>query len=61
MLPFVDTASTARDMDVIRAALGDAKLTYLGLFYGTFLGQTYAHLFATHVRALAVDAVVDPL
>ena len=60
MLPFVDTASTARDMDVIRAALGDAKLTYLGFSYGTFLGQTYAHLFPTHVRALALDAVVDP-
>jgi len=60
VLPFVDTASTARDMDVVRAALGDAKLTYLGFSYGTFLGQTYARLFPTHVRALALDAVVDP-
>jgi pimeloyl-ACP methyl ester carboxylesterase len=60
ILPFVDTASSARDMDVIRAALGDAKLTYMGLSYGTYLGQTYAHLFPTHVRALALDAVIDP-
>ena len=60
MLPFVDTASTARDMDLIRAALGDAKLTYSGLSYGTFLGETYAQMFPTHVRALALDAVVDP-
>lgn len=60
ILPFVDTASSARDMDIIRAALGDAKLTYLGVSYGTYLGQMYAHLFPTHVRALALDAVVDP-
>ncbi len=59
-LPFLDTVSTARDMDVIRAALGDAKLTYLGFSYGTFLGENYAHLFPTHVRALSLDAVWDP-
>jgi pimeloyl-ACP methyl ester carboxylesterase len=47
-------------MDMIRAALGDAKLTYLGFSYGTYLGQHYAHLFPTHVRALALDSVVDP-
>jgi len=60
LLPFVDTPNAARDMDEIRAALGDEKLTYLGFSYGTFLGQTYAHLFPTHVRALALDGVVDP-
>ena len=47
ILPFVDTVSAARDMDLIRAAVGDAKLSYLGLSYGTYLGQTYAHLFPT--------------
>jgi pimeloyl-ACP methyl ester carboxylesterase len=60
VLPFVDTASAARDMDEIRAAVGDAKLTYLGFSYGTYLGQMYAHLFPTHVRALSLDGVVDP-
>lgn len=60
ILPFVDTESAARDMDLVRAALGDAKLTYLGFSYGTFLGQMYAHLFPTHVRALSLDGVVDP-
>jgi pimeloyl-ACP methyl ester carboxylesterase len=60
ILPFVDTMSAAKDMDVIRAALGDEKLTYLGFSYGTFLGENYAHLFPTHVRALALDGVIDP-
>ena len=60
LLPFVDTVSAARDMDVIRAALGDQKLTYLGFSYGTFLGENYAHLFPTRIRALALDGVVDP-
>lgn len=60
VLPFVDTVSAAKDMDLIRAALGDEKLSYLGFSYGTFLGQTYAHLFPTHVRALALDGVLDP-
>ncbi|HZK72455.1 MAG TPA: alpha/beta hydrolase [Clostridia bacterium] len=60
VLPFVDTVSAAKDMDLIRAALGDTKLTYLGFSYGTFLGQMYAHLFPTHVRALALDGVLDP-
>ena len=60
VLPFLDTPNAARDMDVIRAALGDDKLTYLGFSYGTFLGQHYAHLFPTHIRALALDGVVDP-
>jgi pimeloyl-ACP methyl ester carboxylesterase len=45
---------------VIRAALGDSKLTYLGFSYGTYLGQTFAHLFPTHVRAMSLDAVLAP-
>jgi pimeloyl-ACP methyl ester carboxylesterase len=60
ILPFLDSASTANDMDQIRAAVGDDKLTYLGFSYGTFIGQWYAHLFPTRVRALALDGVVDP-
>ena len=60
ILPFLDSQSTANDMDQIREAVGDEKLTYLGFSYGTFIGQWYAHLFPTHVRAFALDGVVDP-
>ena len=60
ILPFLDSESTARDMDQIRAAVGDEKLTYLGFSYGTFIGQWYAHLFPGKVRALSLDGVVDP-
>jgi pimeloyl-ACP methyl ester carboxylesterase len=60
VLPFINTLSTARDMDVIRAALGDQKLTYLGFSYGTSIGQNYAHLFPTRIRAMALDGVIDP-
>src|SRR4029077_1348791 len=60
LLPFMDSASTARDMDQMRIAVGDAKLTYLGFSYGTYIGQWYAHLFPTHIRALSLDGVVDP-
>jgi pimeloyl-ACP methyl ester carboxylesterase len=60
LLPHVSTADAARDMDSIRAAVGDAKLTYLGFSYGTLLGATYASLFPTHVRALTLDGAIDP-
>ncbi|HET7421171.1 MAG TPA: alpha/beta hydrolase [Candidatus Dormibacteraeota bacterium] len=59
LLPFMDSESTARDMDRIREAVGDSKLTYLGFSYGTYIGQWYAHLFPKRVRALALDGVVD--
>ncbi|MET9466032.1 alpha/beta hydrolase [Streptomyces sp. NPDC006544] len=60
MLPFMTTPNTARDLDVIRAALGEQKLNYLGVSYGTYLGGVYATLFPTHVRRMIVDSVVDP-
>jgi pimeloyl-ACP methyl ester carboxylesterase len=60
LLPYVGTASAARDMDVLRAALGDPKLSYLGKSYGTYLGTWYAQLFPSHVRALVLDGAVDP-
>src|SRR5262249_52691341 len=60
LLPYVGTANAARDMDVLRAALGDAKLTYFGKSYGTYLGTWYAQLFPAHVRALVLDGAVDP-
>jgi pimeloyl-ACP methyl ester carboxylesterase len=59
-LPYVSTQDAARDMDVLRAALGDSKLTYLGLSYGSLLGATYAGLFPTHVRAMVLDGALDP-
>jgi pimeloyl-ACP methyl ester carboxylesterase len=59
-LPYVSTVDAARDMDLIRQAVGDAKLTYLGFSYGTLLGATYANLFPTHVRAMVLDGAEDP-
>ncbi|RBY90645.1 alpha/beta hydrolase [Blastococcus sp. TF02A-26] len=55
-----NTTDTARDMDRLREALGDEQLTYLGYSYGTTLGSTYAELFPDRVRALVLDAAVDP-
>ncbi len=55
------TADVARDMDILRAAVGDEQLTYAGFSYGSFLGVTYANLFPDRVRALIVDAVLDPI
>lgn len=60
LLPHVSTADAARDMDVLRAAIGDAKLTYLGKSYGTYLGAVYAKLFPTRIRALVLDGAIDP-
>ena len=60
LLPYVGTRNAARDIDVLRAALGDAKLTYLGKSYGTYLGAWYAQLFPSHVRALVLDGAVNP-
>ena len=59
-LAHLDTMTTARDMDFVRAALGEATLTYVGYSYGTFLGAEYANLFPTRVRALVLDGAVDP-
>jgi pimeloyl-ACP methyl ester carboxylesterase len=60
LLPYVGTRDAARDMDVLRAALGDAKLTYLGKSYGTYLGAWYAQEFPSHVRAMVLDGAVNP-
>jgi pimeloyl-ACP methyl ester carboxylesterase len=59
LLPHISTADTARDLDHIRRLVGDHKLTYVGLSYGTYLGQTYANMFPGRVRAMLLDAVVD--
>ena len=55
----VDTLSVVRDLDAIRAALGDRKLTYYGVSYGTLIGQQYAEVFPNRVRALALDSNMD--
>lgn len=56
----MSTANVARDMDLLRQAVGDAKLTYLGFSYGSYLGNTYANMFRNNVRALVIDGVLDP-
>jgi pimeloyl-ACP methyl ester carboxylesterase len=55
------TVNTARDMDRIRAAVGDRQMNYLGFSYGTELGSVYAHLFPRRVRVAVLDGAVDPL
>ena len=60
-LQHYNTEETARDMDLVRQAVGDQKLTYLGYSYGTRLGSVYAHLFPRKVRALVLDGAVDPV
>lgn len=60
LLPEVGTPSAARDLDVLRAALGDETLNYLGYSYGTFLGATYAGLFPDRVGRLVLDGAIDP-
>ncbi|MFE6460586.1 alpha/beta hydrolase [Streptomyces cinereoruber] len=60
VLPHVSTVETARDMDVLRAVLGDERLSYVGASYGTFLGATYAELFPDRVGRLVLDGAMDP-
>ncbi|RKN38376.1 alpha/beta hydrolase [Streptomyces hoynatensis] len=60
LLPHVTTANTARDMDLLRHVLGDERLNYFGISYGTKLGAVYAHLFPGNVGHTVLDGVVDP-
>ncbi|UFS57811.1 alpha/beta hydrolase [Subtercola endophyticus] len=60
LLGHVDTESTVRDLDALRASVGDTGLNYLGYSYGTFIGSEYANLFPTKVNRLVLDGVVDP-
>ncbi|MFF4760927.1 alpha/beta hydrolase [Streptomyces sp. NPDC001292] len=60
MLQQMTTANTVRDLDVIRAALGEQKLNFLGVSYGTYLGAVYGTMFPGHVRRMVVDSVVNP-
>ncbi|MEV6652703.1 alpha/beta hydrolase [Streptomyces sp. NPDC051219] len=60
ILPHVSTVEAAKDMDVLRAVLGDKKLAYVGASYGTFLGAMYADLFPSRVGRLVLDGAMDP-
>jgi pimeloyl-ACP methyl ester carboxylesterase len=60
MLANLGTRDVAKDMDVLRSALGEPKLTYLGFSYGTRIGTTYAETFPANVRALVLDGALDP-
>jgi pimeloyl-ACP methyl ester carboxylesterase len=60
LLPHITTANTARDMDRIRAALGEPKISYLGYSYGSYLGAVYASLFPERSDRIVLDSVVHP-
>lgn len=60
ILPYITTVNSARDMDLIRAVLGDEVLNYLGYSYGTFLGATYAKLYPERAQRLVLDGAIDP-
>ncbi len=60
MASSMSTAEVARDLDVLRRAVGDTKLNYLGFSYGSYLGAVYANLFPDRFRAMVIDGVVDP-
>ncbi|MBT8223975.1 MAG: alpha/beta fold hydrolase [Dactylosporangium sp.] len=60
LLPYLSTRNTARDMDRIRQALGERKLSYLGFSYGTYLGTVYTSLFKHNADRIVLDSAIDP-
>ncbi|MFD0361930.1 alpha/beta hydrolase [Nocardia sp. GCM10030253] len=60
LLPHLTTVDAARDIDLLRRAVGDAKLTYAGGSYASYLGEVYGALFGDRVRALQLNAMIDP-
>ncbi|MFC4042207.1 alpha/beta hydrolase [Dactylosporangium siamense] len=60
LLPYASTRNTARDMDLIRQALGERQLSYLGYSYGTYLGAVYLQMFGAHADRVVLDSAVDP-
>ncbi|MFJ6621315.1 alpha/beta hydrolase [Kitasatospora sp. NPDC091335] len=60
LLPFASTRDTARDLDVLRGALGERKVSYLGLSYGTYLGTVYTQLFPGRLDRMVLDSALDP-
>jgi pimeloyl-ACP methyl ester carboxylesterase/putative sterol carrier protein len=61
ILDHMSTANVARDLDLLRRAVGDAKMTYIGYSHGTAIGSTYANMFPDKVRAVVIDGVIDPV
>jgi len=61
ILDHMSTGDVVRDMDLLRAGLGDQRLTFLGFSYGSMLGTTYANMFPDRVRAVVIDGVLDPI
>jgi pimeloyl-ACP methyl ester carboxylesterase len=59
LLPHVGTRDVARDLDAVRAALGDAQLSYYGGSYGSAIGQVYAELFPTRIKGMVLDGIVE--
>ncbi|MFF8695105.1 alpha/beta hydrolase [Streptomyces sp. NPDC015144] len=60
VLPYVTTRNTARDMDVIRGALGERKISYLGYSYGSYLGTVYSQMFPGRYDRMVLDGVINP-
>lgn len=61
MLNHMSTANVARDLELMRRRLGDDQLNYVGLSYGTMIGQTYANMYPDKVGAMVIDGVLDPI
>jgi pimeloyl-ACP methyl ester carboxylesterase len=61
ILDHMSTANVARDMDLLRQAVGDRKMTFVGYSYGSHVGSTYANMFPDKVRAVVIDGVIDPV
>ncbi len=61
LLSHISTTDTVRDLDALRAAVGEETITYAGLSYGTVIGQMYANMFPQRVRAMMLDGIVDPV
>jgi pimeloyl-ACP methyl ester carboxylesterase len=60
LLPYIGTKSQARDLDLLRAAVGEEKLTFFGISYATYVGTVYASMFPRRTRALVLDSAYDP-
>ncbi|WP_329790259.1 alpha/beta hydrolase [Lentzea sp. DG1S-22] len=60
LLDHMSTEAVARDLDIMREAVGDRQLNFVGFSYGTLIGSTYANIFPQRTRAMVIDGNVDP-